>query len=242
MKTQAFGRVALCGWLAAAASAPVSGLAAEPATTPAITNQPVPVTAKSNLVVSGPRDRRPVRLSVGLDDVVKLVKAGVDESVVLAFIQSSPVAYHPSAQEIIRLRELGISSPVITAMLQRGEEIRVRAAEARREMELRNAPTPQPAPPVADPPNGTSAPAPSAPPTVVYAASSYTYPPVVSYAYGPSYYPRSYSYYPRAGYYGSHFPRASFSVGFHGGHGGIRFGGLHGGVHFGGRGGFRHCR
>ena len=73
------------------------------------------------------------RLSAGLDEIVKLAKAGVDESVILAFIQSSSVAYRPSAPEIIKLRELGISSAITTALLRRGDEVRQRAAEAEQE-------------------------------------------------------------------------------------------------------------
>jgi hypothetical protein len=239
MKTQALSGIVLCGLLSGITSVPFGGVAAEPDSPPAITNQSVPVTTRSNIVMSGSKDPKTVRLSVGVDDVVKLVKAGVDESVVLAFIASSPVAYHPNAQEIIRLRELGISSPVISAMLQRGEEIRIRATEAR-EAELRNAPAAPPptAPAPADQPNSSSAPAPVAP-AVVYASPAYSYAPVASYPYGSYYYPRSYSYYPRVGYYGSYYPRASFSVGFHGGHGGLHVSGIHGGVHFGGH---RHCR
>src|SRR5690349_23913031 len=64
----------------------------------------VPVPAPAPKANSGPR------FSAGLDDVVKLTKAGVEESVILAFVQSSTIAYRPNAQEIVRLRELGVSS------------------------------------------------------------------------------------------------------------------------------------
>src|SRR5689334_4083630 len=58
-------------------------------------------------------------VSPGVDDVVKLAKSGVDESVVQSFVQNSPVPYRLSADDIIKLRDQGLSSKVITAMLQR---------------------------------------------------------------------------------------------------------------------------
>jgi hypothetical protein len=184
---------------------------------------------------------KPARLSTGLDDIVKLAQSGVEESVILTFIQSSPVAYRPSAQEVIKLRELGVSSQIITALLRRGNELRERAAQAQKE----SAPA-QPAAPPASNGQATST-VPSA--SVYYAPSAYpvnyapvyaTYPAysysAVSYGYGGCYYPRYYypryysSCYPSVGFYGGYYPRVSF---------GVRFGG---GGFYGHRGGFRHCR
>jgi hypothetical protein len=53
-----------------------------------------------------------------VSDVVKLVKSGTDEAVVLAFIDNSPLAFQPSATDIIRLRDEGVSSKVIVSMLK----------------------------------------------------------------------------------------------------------------------------
>ena len=69
-------------------------------------------------------------LSIGLDDVVKLSKSGVNESVVLAFVENSPVAYHPSADDILKLRDAGVSSKVISAIIQRGGELRRQLMQA----------------------------------------------------------------------------------------------------------------
>src|SRR5687767_5029354 len=62
-------------------------------------------------------------LSAGLPEIVKMHKAGVDASVLMAYVRNSPVAYHPSAKEVIYLRDQGVSFELISAMLQRGGEL-----------------------------------------------------------------------------------------------------------------------
>ncbi len=68
--------------------------------------------------------------SGGCNDVVKLAKSGVDESVVISFIKASPGPFQPSAEEIIKMRDDGVSSPVISAMLQRQAEVRTESLTA----------------------------------------------------------------------------------------------------------------
>jgi len=133
----------------------------------------------------------------------------------------------------------------IAALLRHGEEVRQRAADARREAAARNAAQTPPGPAVTNPPPQQPAtpppsvdysPAvyPAAYPAVVYAsypAYSYYYP-AVSYSYRSCYYPRSYfsySFYPRTSFHVGFRPWSSLSVGFRGGH-------------FQGHAGFRHCR
>jgi hypothetical protein len=187
-------------------------------------------------------------LSVGLDEIVKLVKAGVDESVILVFIQRSTVPYNPDADEIIRLRELGVSSTLITALLRHGEALRQATAQVQKQ----TSPAPQPA--TVQPP----APTPVAPTTVVQAAPSYpvSYPNVVytypTYygGYGGYYYPAAYPYYGGC-YYGGYYPGISVGFAFGNGYcgrgyygggyygcgyrGGVYYGGgYHGGAYYGG--------
>ena len=194
MKVRSLSFIALCGLLA------VSGVrAAEPS--PAA-NDPATGLAKSRLAP-------PYSGTVG--EVVKLAQSGVDESVVLAYVKNSPQAFNPGADEIIRLRDAGISSQVLTAMLQRGGELRQQAVAAA-------AAAPQPMPPMQPPSTAGyategapqayptySAPDESAPASTVYYLSSgyptYSYPysysyyyPGYSYVYGGYYYP--YYYYP----------------------------------------------
>lgn len=82
-------------------------------------------------------------LSAGLPDIVRMYQAGVEEPVMLAFVQSATIAYHPSAKEIIYLRELGVSQAVLTALLKRGGDLRERAAELEREERIRSVPPAQ---------------------------------------------------------------------------------------------------
>ena len=208
--------VILCGALMGLAPFPLEGQTPEPAS-------PAPQGADSNQDVV-----RSARLSAGLDDIVKLAKAKVEESIILAFVQNSPVAYNPNAQEIIKLRELGISSEVITALIRRGDEVRKRSADMAKQTRSADPPPATNDPPSASVPSTVQ-------PTVVYSAASpasvYTYP---SYTYVPSYrYYPGYSCYPGGlyygGYYGGYYPRLSFGVHF-------------GGAYFRGHHGFHHCK
>jgi hypothetical protein len=205
--------VILSGALMGLAPLPLEGQTPE-------TASPAPQGAGSNKDVA-----RPARLSAGLDDIVKLAKAKVEESVILAFVQNSPVAYNPNAQEIIKLRELGISSEVITALIRRGDEVRQRIADRAEQTRPANPP-----PATNDQPSA-SVPSPVQPTVVYYSAASptvvYTYP---NYTYVPSYrYYPGYSCYPGGLYYGGYYPRLSFGVHF-------------GGAYFRGHHGFRHCK
>src|SRR5262245_33546477 len=114
----------------------VSFLPGQSAPSPSPGNQPGAIIITNQLDRSASKggadasktNRNAPYLSAGLADVVKMFQAGVDQQVMLAFIQSSTVAFRPSAKEIIYLRDLGVSSELITAMLRRGGELRDRAA------------------------------------------------------------------------------------------------------------------
>lgn len=184
MKARVFPLFILCGVLAGAA---LSAQAVE-ATAAVQANATVnPLPAGAAPAYSG-----------GIDDVVKLAHSGVDETVVLSYIKNSPGPFNPSADEIIRLRDAGISAPEISAMLERGAELRQPVVAA--------APAPAPGyngynygqPATAAPPSDQGAMA--APDT--YADSSYYAQPGSSVAYiGGDYgYPVYYNSYPY--YYG----------------------------------------
>jgi hypothetical protein len=178
--------------------------------------------------------------SGSINDVVKLAKSGVDESVVLAYIKTSSGPYQPNANEIVKLHDEGISSPVITAILERGGELRQQYQSTQAASPVSYS---QPAPAAVEQP-AYAQPVYSAPAsTVVYIGGGY---PRYSY---PGYYGNGYSsYYP---YYSSYYsgydycyPGVSFRGGFYprfsvGGRiGDFRFGGhFNGGfasAHFGG--------
>lgn len=168
-----------------------------------------------------------------IPEVVKLAKSGVDESVVVSFIRNSPGPFQPSANEIIRLRDAGLTSSEISTMLERGAEVRAQTAAAAPAYNFASGPMPTiAAPPVvsttppvtyADSGDATQT-QPSS--TVVYIGGNYGYP---YYSY-PYYYPYPYIY-PAVGFgFGFRGPfRGGFRGGFVGGfHGGFA-GGFHGG-------------
>lgn len=62
--------------------------------------------------------------SEGFDDIAKLAKSGVGEGVLVAFVQSSPLAYDLTVDEILYLNDLGVTAPTITAVVDHGKDIR----------------------------------------------------------------------------------------------------------------------
>jgi hypothetical protein len=59
-----------------------------------------------------------LKLSTPLSDVVKLIQAGVGEDVLMAFITGAADPFDASSDAIIYLHDLGVSSNVITALIQ----------------------------------------------------------------------------------------------------------------------------
>src|SRR5438067_13277482 len=64
------------------------------------------------------------RFSPGIAEILKMADAKVDVGVIKAYIRNSPTAYNPTANEIVVLKERGLSDEILTAMLQRGGELR----------------------------------------------------------------------------------------------------------------------
>jgi len=242
MKTRLLPLFALCS---AVAGSGLSARAAQAETT---------TTTQTSVSTTIPASGAP-RFSGRINDVVALSQSGVDQSVVLSYIKNSPGPFQPSADEIIKLRDTGIPAPVITAILQRGGELRdqaVAAAAAQNQTYAQSSSTySQPAqttvvtPPATyvDPTYNPYYTYPSS--SVVYIGGSYGYPYYYNYSY-PYYYP----YYSHVGFYGPRFSfnfgspfrfgggfhgRPIFGGGFHGGFGGGFHGGG-GGFHTGGGG------
>ncbi|HZQ46684.1 MAG TPA: hypothetical protein VFC07_06720, partial [Verrucomicrobiae bacterium] len=81
-----------------------------PATTPAPNNNPPVLTLP--------------KPASDTAEVLKLTKAGVGEEVILAYVKSSRSIYNLSANDILYLKEEGVSSPVIAAMLNHDHSLR----------------------------------------------------------------------------------------------------------------------
>lgn len=62
--------------------------------------------------------------SEGVTDVIRLQQSDLDAEVVLAFVQSSRVAYDLSADDILRLEDAHVPPTVILAMIERGNQLR----------------------------------------------------------------------------------------------------------------------
>jgi hypothetical protein len=114
-------------------------------------------------------------LSPMVIEIVRMSDAGADAAVIQAYIENSPSAHTLRSEEIIYLHDHGISTPIITAMIQHG-------ARQREQAEVASAAV---APPTAS--GGTvvqTSPDYAASPTYVY--PSYTSYPTYVYEY-PSY-------------------------------------------------------
>jgi hypothetical protein len=190
---------------------------------PASTEATIPTSAS---------ETRPVQLSPGVPDILKLGRAHVGDEAITAFISNSGRTYHLSVSEILYLREQGVSDQVLTAMLNSRQNAAATVAQA--------APQPAPTGPTTDWVNSSPQPAPqpvpAAPqpaaqfaPTYVQAAPVYVQPSPVYVYPGPSY-----EYYDGWPYYWG-YPSVSFGFGFGRGY----YGGYHGGGYHGGGGGHR---
>src|ERR1700720_4698746 len=78
-------------------------------------------------------------VSPGAAEVIRLAQAGVSDEVILAYVQNSPAMFGLSADNILYLKDLGLSSQVIAGMLNRDST-------------LQSQPVPATPPPVAPPP------------------------------------------------------------------------------------------
>jgi len=66
----------------------------------------------------------PFKTSPGVDEVVKMAESGVGDAVIQAYVENSPIAYNLSAEEILYLTDLGISEPILNAMIRHGNLLR----------------------------------------------------------------------------------------------------------------------
>jgi len=170
-----------------------------------------------------------IQLSSGAQQVLQLVQAKISDDTILAFVQNSRINYDLNANDIVYLRQQGVSSPVLTAMLNQSGKGAVPPPAAPATVPMATTPAPpvsaDNAPVYAAPPATTTV---ESAPATVYYDDPYDYP---YYYYDPYYY----GYYPPVGlYFGG---GGGWGRGWHGGRGD---GGGHGGggFHGGGGGGF----
>jgi len=70
-----------------------------------------------------PASATPADLPQGAAEVVRLSEAGTSEDVMLSYIRNSNYRFNLTADQILYLRDIGFSSPVISAMLDRDHEL-----------------------------------------------------------------------------------------------------------------------
>jgi hypothetical protein len=185
-----------------------------------------PIVAPSASVQTAPP------LSYGVSQIVQLAQAKVGDSTIIAYIQNSGNNYGLNANQIIYLRQQGVSDGVINVMLNQRNNSPVAAAQTATISPQQNSSdiSAQTSTAVAQPTVTYVQTVPSSSVYVVPDTQTYNYD---AYYYQPYYYP----------YYAWPYPAVSLSFGFGGRWGGGYYhgGGFHGGGwHGGGHGGWHH--
>ena len=118
----------------------------------------------------------PVAVSPPVAEVLRLAESGVGEEVVLAYIQNSSGGFNLSADQILYLRDVGLSGQLISAMLSRDAGLRGQPQPIQPQPEQQPPPGPGPGPgpdvPVEAPLTPQSTEVVSPPPQVNYFYSS----------------------------------------------------------------------
>src|SRR5437870_5084594 len=87
-------------------------------------------TASAGLTANGaPQAGVTLGYSQGIGEILKLVDAKVDVTVIKTYIKNSPTAYNPNASEIIALKQRGVGDDIMTTLIQRGGEVRGQAMQ-----------------------------------------------------------------------------------------------------------------
>lgn len=144
-----------------------AGATNQPAVQPAATNAAVPAPPPKDLtnapvVEKKAMDPALLNLTPGLADVIKMAQSGVAEEIIVEFVKKSQYDYQLTADEVIYLNDLGISTNIVSAMLTKPVNRDTAAAPAQPEP----APAPQAAPPPTNPPPAEAAPQPAPQPQV----------------------------------------------------------------------------
>ncbi len=174
------------------------------------------VSAQNTPVVAAPS------LAYGVPQVLRLSQAKVGDDTIIAYVRNFGNSYGLDADQIIYLRQQGVSDNVITTMLSQPKPAAAPAP----------APTPAPAPAATQPDNTVATV--YAPPTTTYGQSVpsstvYVIPDTRAYFYN-TYHTAPYIY----PYYPSYYPGVSLSFGFGGSYRGGYYGGYYGGGYHGG--------
>ena len=79
--------------------------------------------AKPDQAKRGPNATSKVEHSAGVDEVLKMMQAGVSPDVIRTYVENSPIVYTLSANDIIALKQHAVPDDITTAMLKRGARL-----------------------------------------------------------------------------------------------------------------------
>lgn len=115
-----------------------------------------------------------IKATPALAEIIKMANAGVDESVMLAYVTNTTSTFSVGSEEIIYLNDIGVPSPVITSMIHHDQALKSQAAAAA----VASTPAPIVTTPEVNQPTEVPPPveAPLTPPAE-YAAEAYSPPP-----------------------------------------------------------------
>lgn len=94
---------------------------------PAVPTAAVPAREPDAIVRPDPSS---ANVSSPVAEIARLHQSGLDESVVKAFVEKSTNALNPTADELIFLKDIGVSPRVITAMIQQTAKVREQVSAA----------------------------------------------------------------------------------------------------------------
>jgi hypothetical protein len=106
--------------------------ASEPAT-PQLTSSASTKPATAEAGQSEPAEPHATRLTQhqsGIDEILKMVQAGVSKDVMKTYIESTQVASHLSAADIVTLKEHSVPDDVTVALIKRSAELTAQASQA----------------------------------------------------------------------------------------------------------------
>lgn len=121
-------------------SAALTVFTLRPGAVQAQSNETAPATPEPAVSSAEDRLARAMKIPSKVEEIAQLSKAGVGDPVILTYIKNSETTYNLNAQDIIKLRDQGVSAEVTAAMIQRGGEVRQAAQETAKESQT---PTPE---------------------------------------------------------------------------------------------------
>jgi len=125
--------VAVQGLSAPAQNGQTSSPATSESATPQLTGSASvkPVTVKADQTEpSEAAAKGPTQYPTGVDEILKMLQAGVSKDVVKAYIETAQVASHLSAADLVTLKERGVPDELTLALMKRGAELAAQASQA----------------------------------------------------------------------------------------------------------------